>query len=76
MKVYVLENNGQVNSLKNAKYKGEKKFNPVQDADGDWVISETEWQEYLEIPSSVENKPFKFIKDLQSKDWNPPDVEI
>lgn len=70
MKVYVLENNGQVNSLKNAKYKGEKRFNPVQDADGDWVISEIERNEYLEI--NVGNKPFKFIADLNSKDWNPP----
>lgn len=75
MKVYLLENIGQANALKNAKYKGEKRFNPRQDADGNWIISEIERNEYLEIPESVGNKPFKFIKKLNSIDWNPPPSE-
>jgi hypothetical protein len=40
-------------------------FNPVQDADGNWIIS-------TEEIDANQNSSFDWITELQLIDWNPP----
>jgi hypothetical protein len=70
-KVRVLKNMGEVNKIKREEYSEGKLFNPIKDADGDWVISETEWEEYLQFTDTVKNSKFKFLIDANQKDHNP-----
>lgn len=71
MKVYILPDKETADSLRGRKYAGQKEFNPIEDADGEWVISETEHDEFLELTDKVKEKEFIFIKELPTKEHNP-----
>lgn len=70
-KVRVLKNMGQVNRLRNKEHRKGINFNPIQDADGDWIISEEEVDSYFEHSDRVKRKPLSFINKLPQKDHNP-----
>jgi hypothetical protein len=43
-------------------------FNPVQDGNGDWIISTVEMDDNI-------NPDVMWVKDLPLIEWNPPVVE-
>lgn len=71
MKVRTLENKDQSELLKGEEYAKGKLFNPLEDADEEFVISETEYVEYLKVVSETGEDKFEFIKGLKQKEHNP-----
>ena len=63
MKVYKLTF-GQKTSLENVKFFDGMYFNPIQDADGNWIISESEISQ-CDVPS------LSWVKTLDQIDYNP-----
>lgn len=55
-------------NLMNQKYDGVQYFNPIQDADGNWVISEEEI-------NNCTNPSFQWVKSLTLSVFNPPIIE-
>lgn len=55
----------QKNSLIGHRFDGIQFFNPVQDVDGNWVIS-------IEEINQCTNVDFQWIKDLSLSVFNPP----
>lgn len=54
----------QRNELEGQYFAEDQRFNPVQDADEDWIISTTEMFTCI-------NPDFMWVKDLPLIEWNP-----
>lgn len=66
----------QKNTLLGQKYDGVQFFNPVQDANGNWVISEEEYYYCLGLWYLDElNSTFQFITTLSLSIFVPPVTE-
>ena len=64
MIVYKLTD-GQKNMIEKRKFGPSSYFNPVQDCDGNWVISE------IEVTNCV-NENYQWVKNLDPIDWCDP----
>ena len=57
----------QIDTLKAEKYTEDMYFNPVEDADGNWFISE---EEYIQMTEEIKNK-YGFLITLEQIPYNP-----
>jgi hypothetical protein len=59
----------QKNSLVNKEFSEDSKFNPIQDLDGNWVISQEEMNQ-ADVP------PYEWVKNLPLIDFKPIVIKI
>lgn len=63
--VYML-NEEQANQLKGVEYTTDMTFNPIQDADGNWIISVEE----------VSTSTIDWVKELPAIEYNPKVIDF
>lgn len=59
----------QANTLRGKEYVKDVRFNPIQDADGNWFIS-------VEEVEQCNTEEFSWVKDLPTIPYNPLIVEM
>lgn len=71
IKVRIIPQQYNPNSFKQEKYAPDISFNPREDANGDWVITENEFQTaQIERPDLFIQ--YEWLIDLVQTDWFPP----
>lgn len=59
----------QAEAIRNRAFAKDSYFNPIQDADGNWVIS-------VEEVNQCTAFAYRFVKKLPTIPWNPPPVNL